>query len=174
MKLSKWILIGVVLLAIVLIMLSGTGEKALTIGDRVPDFRSTNLSGNYFFYNDYRSNVVLLNFSATWCTYCLEELPHLEILSQKYGEQGLTVVTVFQDHQNINLIREIAEKNQVSFPVITDKVDEISRLFGVRALPFSVIIDRNSVIRYAYTGFVLQDMERYERQISSLLQEEGG
>jgi len=171
MRLNRWVLIAVVFLITMLIIFPGAKEKTLTIGDVVPDFRAIDLNGDYFFYNDYRSNVVLLNFSATWCAYCLEELPYLEKLNKKYRDQGLIIVTVFQDYQNIDLIKEIIDKNNISYLVVTDEKGKISKLFGVVALPFSVIIDRNSVIRYSYIGFVAQDIERYECTIRNLLQE---
>lgn len=173
MKQARWLIAVVVIVAITAMIFTGTKQRPLTIGDPVPDFRATDLNGNYFFFNDFRSQVVLLNFSATWCTYCLEELPYLDQLKQKFEDQGLVVVTVFQDHQNINVIREIKAKNQVTFPFVTDTEEWVFKLFGVRALPHSVIIDRNSVVRYAYTGFALNDMGKYERQISNLLQEGG-
>jgi len=175
MKQQVRLIIAVVaVVAITAMILTGAKQKVLTIGDQVPDFRATDLEGNYFFFNDFRSKVVLVNFSATWCTYCLEELPYLEQLKQKFEDQGLVVVTVFQDPHNINVIREIKAKNLVTFPFVTDTEERVFKLFGVRALPYSVIIDRNSVVRYAYTGFAPSDMGKYERVISNLLQEGGG
>jgi len=169
MKVTRWILIIAIPIVILFILFSGTGEKVLTVGEYVPDFRLTDLSGDYFFLNNYRGKVILLNFSATWCTYCLEELPYLEDLKQKYSKRGLIVASVFKDHNNINLIRDIKEKNQLTFPVLTDRKGGVFNGFRVRALPCTIIIDRSSSIRYIHTGFLFDDLQKYEREISSLL-----
>jgi len=110
-----------------------------------PDFTLPDPGGKKISLKDYRGKVVFLNFWATWCEYCREELPAMERLYREFKGKGLEVVAV-----NIKDKREDAlafiKKNKLSFPVVMDPEGEIGLLYGAYATPTVYLIDRNGTV----------------------------
>lgn len=171
MRYWKWIVITVVLILVLVILIFLPQKKVLKIGDPVPDFRLRDLRGNDFFSNRYQGRVMLINFWATWCTYCREELPFLESFHQKYAVRGLQTVSILKDTHNIDLALEISAKNSISFPVLLDQDEELFQSFGVNSLPQTVMVDRRGNIRFIHLGFNPQDRPKLENEIIRLLEE---
>jgi DsbE subfamily thiol:disulfide oxidoreductase len=121
--------------------------KLQEIKDRppAPDFTLPDPGGKKVSLKDYRGKVVFLNFWATWCEYCREELPAMERLYREFKGKGLEVVAV-----NIKDKREDAlafiKKNKLSFPVVMDPEGEIGLLYGAYATPTVYLIDRNGTV----------------------------
>jgi len=121
--------------------------KLQEIKDRppAPDFTLPDPGGRKMSLKDYRGKVVFLNFWATWCEFCREELPAMERLYREFKGKGLEVVAV-----NIKDKREDAlafiKKNKLSFPVVMDPEGEIGLLYGAYATPTVYLIDRNGTV----------------------------
>jgi DsbE subfamily thiol:disulfide oxidoreductase len=121
--------------------------KLQEIKDRpaAPDFTLPDPAGKKISLKDYRGKVVFLNFWATWCEYCREELPAMERLYREFRGKGLEVVAV-----NIKDKREDAlafvKKNRLSFPVVMDPEGEVGLLYGAYATPTVYLIDRNGTV----------------------------
>lgn len=90
--------------------------------------------------SDLRDKVVVLSFWATWCTPCIEELPSLERLQRTLGQQGVVVVTVLTD-QDLYAADRIWRHHGLSLPIVLDAEGQISKVFGVGAVPQSFVID---------------------------------
>ena len=112
-----------------------------------------------------------MTFWATWCEYCLEELPYLERLKQEYGARGLSVAAVLEDANNVDLARDIRTKNALTCPVLLDEGNRLSKNFTVQGLPFSVLVDRHGKIQFIHLGFAVKDVPTYEKEIRQLLEE---
>jgi len=110
-----------------------------------PDFTLPDPGGKKISLKDYRGKVVFLNFWATWCEYCREELPAMERLYREFKGKGLEIVAV-----NIKDKREDAlafvRKNKLSFPILMDPEGEIGLLYGAYATPTVYLIDRNGIV----------------------------
>jgi DsbE subfamily thiol:disulfide oxidoreductase len=121
--------------------------KLQEIKDRpvAPDFTLPDPGGKKISLKDYRGKVVFLNFWATWCEYCREELPAMERLYREFRGKGLEVVAV-----NIKDKREDAlafvKKNKLSFPIAMDPEGEVGLLYGAYATPTVYLIDRNGIV----------------------------
>lgn len=93
---------------------------------------------------EWRGNVLVVNFWATWCPPCLKEIPEFIRMQRKLGPQGLQFVGIAADQPE--KVRQFAAKYQMNYPVLLGEMDviEIARLAGNRAggLPFTVIVDR--------------------------------
>jgi cytochrome c biogenesis protein CcmG/thiol:disulfide interchange protein DsbE len=93
--------------------------------------------------SDFRGKVVFLNFWATWCKPCEEEMPGLERLYQRFKSQGLVVLAVSLDADGASVVRPFVARHKLTFPVGLDRRQTMSGAWGVWALPASVIIDRS-------------------------------
>ena len=93
--------------------------------------------------SDSRGKVVLLNFWATWCPPCREEMPAMERLYQRYKGKGLVVVALSVDVEGATVVIPFVNEHKFSFPVGLDPKMTVAELYGVRALPSSFLVDRN-------------------------------
>lgn len=113
---------------------------------QAPDFVIENLSGGDTGLVDYKGKVVLLNFWATWCMPCRAEMPGMEILWQKYKEQGLVIVAISIDEGSKKRVEKFIEIFDLSFPVLLDPESKVNDLYKVSNMPTSFLIDRNGKI----------------------------
>lgn len=171
MKYILWLAVPLIIITIVLALLLGPKVTALAIGDQVPDFRLKDLQGNDFFWNNCRGKVVLVNFWATWCVYCREELPSLEEFNQKYGDKGLVTVSILKDANNIDQALKIKEGESITYPILLDKNEELFKRFGITSLPYTALVDHHGKIRFIHLGFAKNDLSKFEREIGQLLEE---
>lgn len=111
-----------------------------------PDFVVENLRGGDAALADYKGKLLLLNFWATWCIPCREEMPGMETLWQNYKDQGLVVVAVSVDEGSRARIEKFSEIFKLSFPILLDPESKVSDLYKVSNMPTSFLIDRNGRI----------------------------
>ena len=103
--------------------------------------------------SEYRGRVVLLNFWATWCEPCKEEMPAMERLYQKHRGQGLVVLAVSNDPEgSIQRVARFIKESGFSFPVGLDPRLKVASLYRVRVLPSSLVIDRKGTLSYIALG----------------------
>jgi cytochrome c biogenesis protein CcmG, thiol:disulfide interchange protein DsbE len=120
----------------------------------------------------YKGQVVLVDFWASWCPPCRRSFPILDKLHKKYNSQGFVVIGINEDN-NINSGKGFTTKNPVKFPVVWDKKGKIARLYGLRGMPSSFLIDKKGVISYAWVGFPGgKHLQELENKIKTLLEAE--
>jgi len=131
-----------------------------------PDFTLTQLDGSELRLSSLRGKVVLLDFWATWCEPCREEIPHFVKLQQKYGSQGLQIVGVSMD-DTVDPVRPFAEKFQINYPVVMGNAS-IGELYGgVLGLPIAFMIGRDGRIGRKHIGATKPAV--FESEIIALL-----
>jgi peroxiredoxin len=111
-----------------------------------PDFELENLRGGNSGLADYRGKVMLLNFWATWCMPCRDEMPGMETLWQKYKKKDFVVVAVSIDDGSKKRIETFTRLLDLSFPVLLDPESEVNDLYKVSNMPTSFLIDRDGKI----------------------------
>ena len=154
------------LLAVVL-MSSSFGLAA----EAAPDFTLKSRSGENLRLEEQRGNIVLVNFWASWCGPCREELPKMEALQQSYQDLGFTVLAVnVDDHPSKADV--LLDDVQVTFPVLYDTQGKVSEQYDVSAMPTTVIIDRDGNARLTHKGYKSGDEHKYEKAIKVLLRED--
>ena len=114
--------------------------------------------------------MVLVNFWATWCGPCRQEMPHLNRLYEKYRGSGFVLLGVNVD-DDVRNAADIAAKLNVRFPVLLDTDKKVSRLYDMSTMPSTVVIDREGKVRYIHRGYRDGYEEAYEKQIRDLLKE---
>jgi len=135
-----------------------------------PDFTLRTLEGRNLRLGEQRGRVVLVNFWATWCGPCRQEMPHLNKLYEKYKASGFMLLGVNVDDDTQQAVG-VASKLGVTFPVLPDIDKRVSRQYDLSAMPSTVLIDRDGRVRYLHRGYQSGYENTYERQIRELLKE---
>jgi len=162
----KNILLGLLFSAFAATSLASSG---LT-GQTAPDFALKSSSGENLRLSEYRGDVVMVNFWATWCGPCRQEMPLLDELYSRYGRVGFSLLGVNIDDNSSKAMNMVSELG-VSFPVLFDSSKAVSKLYEVDAMPVTVLIDREGTIRYVHHGYKPGYEDKYLDQIRSLLRE---
>ncbi len=134
-----------------------------------PDFTLPEVGGNAFQLSSLRGKVVLLDFWATWCDPCREEIPRFIELQRKYGSDGLQIVGVSMD-DSIDPVRPFAEKFHINYPIVMGNA-KVGELYGgVLGLPIAFIIGRDGRIYRKHIGAT--NVSVFEKEVTALLQNE--
>jgi len=135
-----------------------------------PDFTLRTAEGRNLRLNEQRGQVVLVNFWATWCGPCRQEMPHLNRLYDKYRASGFTLLGVNIDDDPRTAVGTAA-KLGLKFPVLLDAEKKVSKLYDLGSMPATVLIDRDGRVRFLHRGYREGMEEAYERQIRELVKE---
>ena len=135
-----------------------------------PDFDLAARDGGRVALSDLEGQVVMVNFWATWCGPCREEMPHLEALYQRYGALGFTLLGVNVEEDSSGADEFLAE-TPVSFPILFDPNNNVSELYNVVAMPSTVLIDKSGNMRYIHHGYKPGYENDYQSQIRALIRE---
>lgn len=109
---------------------------------RAPDFSLKDLNGNKVGIKQFKGKIIFLNFWATWCAPCKEEMSSLEVLHQKFKGKDFVLLTISVDYGRVKSVQEFMNKHHYTFPVLLDSKSEALDLFNVKGIPTSFIIDR--------------------------------
>ena len=139
-------------------------------GQTAPDFALKSSTGENLRLSEYRGDVVMINFWATWCGPCRQEMPLLDELYNRYQRVGFNLLGVNIDDDSGRAM-QMAEELGIDFPVLFDARKEVSRLYDVEAMPVTVLVDREGRVRYVHHGYKPGYEDMYLDQIRSLLRE---
>ena len=132
-----------------------------------PDFTLRQPDGRDLRLSSYRGKVVLLDFWATWCYPCRQEIPHLVELQQKYGDRGLQIIGISLD-DSPDPVRPFYQEFHMNYPVAMGTAKTGELYGGLLGLPVTFLIDRDGKIYAKHVGAT--DASVFEREIKSLLQ----
>lgn len=152
-----------------LVAWSGIAASA-TISGPAPNFSLKSLSGENIKLSELTGNVVLINFWASWCGPCRQEMPILNAIHNKYKALGFTVLGVNVEEQVANARSFIADR-PVDFPILIDSNNTVSRLYEVIAMPTTVVIDRDGQLRFLHRGYQSGDEAEYRKMVKKLIRE---
>ena len=117
-----------------------------------PDFVVKNLKGQDVMLSDFNGKVVLLNFWATWCAACREEMTSMQNLYSSLGKDGVEVLAVSIDRWNEDRIQKFVEQYNLTFPVLLDQNQKVRKQYHVMGVPTSYLIDGEGKIRGYASG----------------------
>jgi peroxiredoxin len=135
-----------------------------------PDFALRSLGDANVRLSEHLGEVVLINFWATWCGPCRQEMPLLDALYAKYQRAGLVMLGVNIDEDRADAV-EMAQTLKVTYPILFDERKDVSRAYEVGTMPVTVLIDREGVVRYVSEGFKPGYEKQYTEKLRELLGE---
>jgi len=173
MNLSKRHLLGAAAL-LALAALPGWPSPAsaadIAPGASAPDFQLTSSDGKTVSLSSLKGQVVLINFWASWCGPCRQEMPLLDQIYRHYQPAGFTLLGVNVEPSATDA-RKFLKTTPVSFPILYDPKSQVSKLYQVPGMPSTIIVDRNGTIRYVHHGYQPGDENEYLSQIRALTQD---
>ena len=155
--------------------LNDLNEKMRELGINPPleeleaiDFELANLQGVKEKLSDYKGQVVFLNFWATWCGPCREEMPSMENLYRELKDEGFVILAVDLGEEKA-VVRDFVEEYGLTFPVVLDEDRKAGRAYGIQSIPTTYIVDRQGFILGRSLGARHWDREEYTALFREIL-----
>lgn len=147
------------------------GTLAADTSDKeAPDFALRSLEGQNLRLSEFRGEVVMINFWASWCGACRQAMPALNELDEKYRRAGLVLLSINIDDET-QRAEQMALGLKIRFPVLRDEQKAVSRLYQADTMPLTVLVDREGTVRYSHVGYNLGDERKYISELRTLLNE---
>lgn len=142
------------------------------LAERVPapDFTLKSRTGENIKLSELRGQIVMVNFWASWCGPCRIEMPLLEDLYQEYQDYGFELLGINVDENTADAERLLA-RIPVTFPILLDPQSSVSKAWQVDAMPTTVLIDRDGMVRYLHRGYRSGEEKIYAERLRALVLE---
>jgi len=135
-----------------------------------PDFTFSGLDGKMVSLSDYKGKVVLVNIWATWCPPCVDEMPSMEKLYQKFKGKNFEILAVSIDEPGLKAVAPFMKKSNLTFPALIDSEGTIKAVYGITGVPESFIIDQQGILIKKIVGPVDWAATNVFRFFSDLIQ----
>lgn len=145
----------------------GEGGQATTLaqGDQAPDFTAEVNDGSTFSLTEQKDKVILLNFWATWCGPCVEEMPAFEKLYQEYGDQ--VAILAVNSMEKKGTVDQFVKEKGYTFPIAYDEKGEIGMKYPTDGIPYTLVIGKDGTVKKIYIGAKGAD-QQYEEYKSAI------
>ena len=131
-----------------------TPTAIVDVGSKAPLFSQTNvISGSIIDISKHQGTPIVINFWATWCEPCKEELPHLEEVHSRYTPNNLLVIGV-NNGEDVNTVKAFANEYKITFPIIIDANLTIQHNYKIRGYPSTIFVDKNGYITKMHVGMM--------------------
>lgn len=157
----------------VLALLTGTvlGLKAAGPAAALPDLSFSDETGRTLHLADFKGQVVLLDFWASWCVPCRVSFPAVDALHKELGTHGFTAMAINVDEQRKNA-DSFLEVRPHTMPVVFDPKGRAAEAFALQAMPSALILDRTGRVRFRHMGYTERTIAQYRAEILQLLKED--
>jgi len=157
------------ILPLIALMLS-INVNAKELSGPAPDFTLKSLSGENVKLSDLKGKIIMLNFWASWCGPCRQEMPILDEIYSMYKEKGFELLGVNLD-EDLDERDAFLEKTPVNFPILDDSEYTVAELYKNHAMPSTYFIDRKGNLRHLHEGYKQGEESEYIAAITKLLNE---
>jgi cytochrome c biogenesis protein CcmG, thiol:disulfide interchange protein DsbE len=131
------------------------GETAMGVGEEAYNFELEDIEGERVKLSDFKGQVTILNYFATWCGPCVDEAPELEAFDQEYGKDfKLLIIDLGETRDRV---KKFIDKHKTTSTYLFDFKQDVSKKYGVIGQPETFIIDKNGIIREHYKGPITKD-----------------
>ncbi len=160
----------IAMVAALLLAANAWSAKTTLLHKPAPDFTLKSLEGPNIKLSELRGDVVLINFWASWCGPCRQEMPLLEELNTKYAPMGFTMLGVNVEQDSTAAKSMLAELG-ISFPILFDDQNSVSESYDVIAMPTTIVVDRDGNVQYVHHGYKPGDEDKYQDAIRSAIRQ---
>ncbi len=158
-----------IIVAMVLMIIAQPRWVGSQVKERAPDFSLNDIQGAKHSLSDYSGKVVVINFWASWCPECVDELPSLNALYEKYVGKGLIVIGIATDRKR-DSVEPLLKRSRVTYPIFLNTVGgTLLKQYRIIGLPSTVVIDSNGNITERSAGRTDFGSSDFTRKIESLL-----
>lgn len=156
-----------VLFGLIIVAVGLFSFVSCTRGDGAPDFTLPTIYGDSLSLSDYKGKAIILDFWATWCPPCVQEIPDFIELYNKYKDKGLVIIGVSLDRGSVSDVKSFCEDIGIDYPIVMGN-DRVSQKYGgIRGIPTTFIIDRDGMIVNKFVGY--RPPEVFEAEVKKLL-----
>ncbi len=150
-----------------IVSVSAGSTADLQIGGPAPDFWFETAQGQVTFLSDFRGKIVLVNFWATWCTYCRMQMPYIEQVYEEWSGEELVVLAINVGESSED-VASFVQSQGLTHPVLVDREGQVATRYGIPGLPVTFFIDREGLIQNFKIG-AFQSKEEIEDILNQLI-----
>jgi thiol-disulfide isomerase/thioredoxin len=160
------------LLIILFIVLASDGNCQEKIGSSAPNFDGKTIKDKEIQLSDYKGKVVLIDFWASWCPPCREEMPRLIDFYDSHKNPKFELIAINIDDNKENMQHFLDDLfPEPDFPIVTDNNQKIPPLFNIEAMPTTIFVDKKGIIRFWHNGFKKSYVDDFNSELTQLLKE---
>jgi len=145
-----------------------TSQAAQSKFKPAPDFTLVSLKGDTIKLSDYKGKVVILDFWATWCPPCREEIPHFKKLFAEKSGAGLVIIGIVVN-DDVSEVKKFVSKNGVNYPIVMGNAQVEKAYGGISAIPTTFLIGKDMTIRQSVVGY--HELSFFKKEVEKLLAE---
>lgn len=168
MKKLSFLFIGICL--VLFVGACGKGPKVATIGEAAPDFTLVDLNGKTWTLSELKGQVVFVNFWATWCPPCREEMPSMQKLYMSLPRDKFKMLAVLNKDKP-EVARGFAAKRGITMPILDDQHNNVGPSYGLTGLPETFIIDKKGILREKFIGPAQWDSPAIVRMLTNYIRQ---
>lgn len=164
--------IGILLVALIAIFVCQAATAQTVRGEAPPDELGMDKDKHEIRVSDYRGKVVVLTFWASWCGYCLKELPILENMQRKLGKDRIAIVAINTDKERSDYLAMRRRMKDFTMTMTEDRRDgSIAKRYGVTSYPHLLMLDKQGLVAFTHHGYSEKSLPGIVEQINELLEE---
>jgi peroxiredoxin len=168
MLIKKTILLAILAVAILVLAGCGGSQQSSQIASLAPEFELKNTAGDSITLSSLKGKLVLINFWATTCPPCLEEMPQFEALQKDWAQRGDVKLLMIDAGESAATVRNYLKDRGFTFTVLLDDKFEVGKKFNIRYTPTTLIIDKDGILRASIVG-PFKNKAAIEKQVAPYL-----
>ena len=165
-KKKMYIILTILIIGYLFIEPEQKSAYSLDDAKPAPDFVLTDIYSNTLRLSDFKGKVVLIDFWATWCSFCRKSIPVLKSLYGEYKDKGLVIIGIALEYDQGQTLKQFAKEKKISYPLAVGK-ERLATEYSVYGVPTRILLNRKGKIVEKFIGF--QGKEILESAIQDLL-----